>query len=100
MMKADLVAFSGQSRSRSELPVFVVMTGNLNGRSRETLGRLRYLAAPVALFLSEQTAELWEIKRDLPTKPFLEAPREKWQNSFREVIASILADKYRLRKAW
>ena len=85
---AELVAFSTKPFNLRTACISVI-TGNLNGHLKDTLSRLRYLAAPVALHLTNEKAQLWELRRDLPREPFLEASRNKWRTAFQSRVQDL-----------
>ncbi|MGB2987956.1 MAG: N-6 DNA methylase [Phycisphaerae bacterium] len=85
--RADLVAFGGAPHTMRTACVSVVDPATTN--VADTVSKLRFLTAPLAIVGTGPSVDLWSIRRGLQPKPFKTAPREKWQEAFRGRLANL-----------
>ncbi len=86
--RADLVAFGGAPHTMRTACVSVVEstpTTNID----DTVSRLRFLTAPLAIVGAGSSVELWSIRRNLEAKPLERVPRAKWPDAFRGRLADL-----------
>ncbi len=86
--RADLVAFGGEPHTMRTACVSVVEPAPSN-TVEDTVSRLRFLTAPLAIVGAESSVELWSIRRGLEPKPLKTAPRETWPGVFRGRLADL-----------
>lgn len=80
--RADLVAFGGAPHTLRTACISVVEPAAAASVA-DTVSRLRFLTAPLAIVGSESSVELWSIRRTVDPEPLERVPRTKWPTAFR-----------------
>ncbi len=86
--RADLVAFGGAPHTMRTACISVVEPTSRTGGA-DTVYKLRFLTAPLAIVGAGSSVELWLIRKGLEPKPFLTAPRKTWPETFRGRLADL-----------
>ena len=86
--RADLVAFGGEPHSMRTACVSVVEPPAATSVA-DTVSRLRFLTAPLAIVGAGPSVELWSIRRHLEPRPLKTAPRAAWPDAFRSRLADL-----------
>ncbi len=89
--RADLVAFGDEPHSMQTACVSVVEPAPTTSVA-DTVSRLRFLTAPLAIVGAESSVELWSIRTHLEPKPLQTAPRAAWPDAFRGRLADLSPD--------
>jgi len=89
--RADLVAFGGQPQTPRTACVSVVEPA-ADVTIPDTVDRLRFLTAPVAIVGAGSSVELWSVRAHAPGK-LNEASRDNWPQSFRSRLADLSPDR-------
>lgn len=86
--RADLVAFGGAPYTVRTACVSVVEPASTTGVA-DTVSKLRFLTAPLAIVGAGSSVELWSVRRGLEPKPLKTAPRKTWPVAFRGRLADL-----------
>ena len=86
--RADLVAFGGDPHTMRTACVSVVEPASTTSVA-DTVSKLRFLTAPLAIVGAGSSVDLWSIRRGLEPEPFLTSPRSTWREAFRGRLADL-----------
>lgn len=86
--RADLVAFGGEPHTLRTACISVVEPVAAESVA-DTVSRLRFLTAPLAIVGTESSVELWSIRRTVEPEPLERVPRAKWPVAFRGRLAEL-----------
>ena len=86
--RADLVAFGDTPHTMRTACVSVVEAASTTSAA-DTVSKLRFLTAPLAIVGAGSSVELWSIRRHLEPKPLRTASRTKWPSEFRSRLADL-----------
>ena len=86
--RADLVAFGGAPHTMRTACVSVIEPAPTTSIPN-TVSKLRFLTAPLAIVGAGSSVELWSIRRGLEPKPLKTAPRKTWPGAFRGRLADL-----------
>lgn len=86
--RADLVAFGGAPHTMRTACVSVVEPAPSTSVA-DTVSKLRFLTAPLAIVGAGSSVDLWSIRKGLEPKPLKTAPRERWPETFRSRLADL-----------
>ncbi len=89
--RADLVAFGGEPHTMPTACVSVVEPASSTSVA-DTVSKLRFLTAPLAIVGVGPSVELWSIRKGLTQKPLQTARREQWRETFRSRLDDLSPD--------